>query len=451
VISIIPLPTYRNDTPYPFCPGCGHKSILDHLDEALVALQIDPADVVIVSDIGCSGLSDQYFSTSAFHGLHGRSITYATGVKLARPDLTVLVVMGDGGTGIGGAHLLNAARRNIGITVLVFNNFNYGMTGGQHSATTPPGAVTSTTPEGNLERPLDICATVGVNGAAYAWRGTNFDDDLTDRMVDAIRTPGFAVLDIWELCTAYFVRANQFSRRAIESTLDELQLPTGVLYRNEYPEYAAAYRETSAASFGEPALRPQTIRPQWQGSVNGVFHLKVAGSAGGRVRSAVRLVAAGAVRSGLYAAQGDDYPITVKTGHSVSDLALSSEPIDYTGAEHPEALVVLSDDGLRKVAGLLDVLPSSTVLYTVAEFGSIETSATKRVVDTGSLGGRVAKGDLALVVLTAVLTDLGLFPIEALEAAAAEAPFAEANLAAIGLGRHWSRDAGEGRDGDGRE
>ena len=173
--TITSLSTYRNDTPYPFCPGCGHHAILEHLNAALVSQQLDPRQVVLVSDIGCSGLSDQYFATSAFHGLHGRSITYATGIKLARPDLSVIVIMGDGSTGIGGAHLLNAARRNIGLTVLVFNNFNFGMTGGQHSTTTPAGAITATTPGGNLERPLDICATVAVNGAGFVWRGTSFD------------------------------------------------------------------------------------------------------------------------------------------------------------------------------------------------------------------------------------------------------------------------------------
>ncbi len=148
---------YRNDRPYPFCPGCGHGPILDALNAALVARDADPARVVIVSDIGCSGLSDQYFDTSAFHGLHGRSITYASGIKLARPDLDVVVVMGDGGTGIGGAHLLSAARRNIGMTVLVFNNLNFGMTGGQHSATTPEGGLTPTTPaEDSIESPRQM-------------------------------------------------------------------------------------------------------------------------------------------------------------------------------------------------------------------------------------------------------------------------------------------------------
>jgi len=110
-ITVTPLATYRNERPYPFCPGCGHGPILDCLDRALVDLGIDPRRVVLVSDIGCSGLSDQYFVTSAFHGLHGRSLTYASGIKLADPALIVIVLMGDGGVGIGGAHLLAAARR----------------------------------------------------------------------------------------------------------------------------------------------------------------------------------------------------------------------------------------------------------------------------------------------------------------------------------------------------
>ena len=173
-ITITPLETYRNQSPYPFCPGCGHGFILDHLNQALVKLQLDPRQVVIVSDIGCVGLSDQYFATSAFHGLHGRSATYATGIKLARPDLKVIVLMGDGGTGIGGTHLVSAARRNIGISVLVFNNFNFGMTGGQHSTTTPTGAITSTTRTGNLERPLDICTTLAANGASIRAIVKNF-------------------------------------------------------------------------------------------------------------------------------------------------------------------------------------------------------------------------------------------------------------------------------------
>ena len=254
-ITSDPHPTLRNEKDYPFCPGCGHGSVLDALNEAMVRLELKPHEVVIVSDIGCSGLSDQYFTTSAFHGLHGRSITYASGIKLMRPDLTVVVIMGDGGTGIGGAHLLAAARRNIGITVLVLNNFNFGMTGGQHSTTTPAGFITPTTPGGNLEHPLDIVATVGVNGAAYSYRGTNFDADLADRIAEGITTEGFALLDVWDLCTAYFVPNNKFSRRQIDQTMEDLGLEAGVLYRKERAEFAAEYRRQASAHDGRTACR----------------------------------------------------------------------------------------------------------------------------------------------------------------------------------------------------
>jgi 2-oxoglutarate ferredoxin oxidoreductase subunit beta len=417
--AITPLATYRNDLPYPFCPGCGHSPILDALNTALVRRGTDPAKVVIVSDIGCSGLSDQYFVTSAFHGLHGRSITYATGIKLARPDLDVVVVMGDGGTGIGGAHLLNAARRNIGITVLVFNNFNFGMTGGQHSTTTPAGAFTSTTPTGNLERPLDICATVAVNGAGYVWRGTSFDQDLPERIAEGMEARGFALLDIWELCTAYFVRANKFTRRAIQTTLDDLGYAAGIIQRRpELPEYAAAYRAASRP--GRPALGPFPIPVTQAASLDRRFSLLVAGSAGGRVRSGVRLAAQAAIRSGLYAAQADDYPITVRTGHSVSTLVLSPEPLDFAGVDLPDSVVVLSEDGLAKARPYLPRLDPGATVLALPEVADLPTPARVVVLDPASAGTRLAKADLGLAAAAAAVELLGLFPTAALIEAAAD-------------------------------
>jgi 2-oxoglutarate ferredoxin oxidoreductase subunit beta len=417
--TITPLASYRNDLPYPFCPGCGHSPILDALDAALVLRGADPRNVVIVSDIGCSGLSDQYFATSAFHGLHGRSITYATGIKLARPDLDVVVVMGDGGTGIGGAHLLNAARRNIGITVLVFNNFNFGMTGGQHSTTTPAGALTSTTPTGNLERPLDICATVAVNGAGYVWRGTSFDADLSERIAEAMDAKGFALLDIWELCTAYFVRSNKFTRRAIQTTLDDLGFASGIIQRRpELPEYAAAYR--AAAKPGRPSLGPFPIPVTQAAALDRRFSLLVAGSAGGRVRSGVRLTAQAAIRSGLYAAQADDYPITVRTGHSVSALVLSPDPLDFAGFAIPDALVVLSDDGLAKARPYLPRLAPQATVLAFPEVAGIETPARLVVLDPAAAGAHLSRADQGLAACAAAIDVLGLFPSAALlEAAAA--------------------------------
>ncbi|MGE5234466.1 MAG: thiamine pyrophosphate-dependent enzyme [Acidobacteriota bacterium] len=434
--TVTSLATYRNATPYPFCPGCGHATILDRLNEALVKLDLDPTRVVLVTDIGCSGLSDQYFDTSAFHGLHGRSITYATGIKLERPELEVVVIMGDGGTGIGGAHLLNAARRNVGITVLVFNNFNFGMTGGQHSATTPLGAVTATTPEGNLERPLDLCATVGVNGAAWAGRFTSFDDDLAARIAEAIATPGFALLDIWELCTAYYLPSNQMSRKGLFDLLASLQLPTGVLYQRAVAEYAQAYRAAHAEDLDRPRLGPRGVQPRFRAGLDRRFHMVVAGSAGGKVRSAVKLVAQAAILSGLYAAQRDDYPITVKTGHSVSELILSPEPIDDTGIEHADAVLVLTEDGRKKAAPYLRSLAAEGRVFASPGLGEIASPRPLEVLDPAAAQGRFARTETALALATAILRRSDLRPLEALEEAARAGgkAYAAANLAAIAAG-----------------
>ena len=432
--SVAPAQTFRNELPYPFCPGCGHGSVLDRLDAALVRLGRDPSKVVIVSDIGCSGLSDQYFTTNAFHGLHGRSVTYASGIKLADPSLEVIVIMGDGGTGIGGTHLLNAARRNIGITVVVMNNLNFGMTGGQHSTTTPAGAITSTTPGGNLEHPLDICATVGANGAAYVYRGTSFDDELTDRLVEAIEQPGFSLLDVWELCTAYYVKANRFSRKAMEALMGELGMAPGVLFRREVPEYAVAYREAHARDASIPAEARGPIPVGFSARADRAQSIVIAGSAGGKVRSAARLVGEAAIRSGLWITQRDDYPITVQTGHSLAELVLSPTEAPLTTVDVPDVLLLLTGEGLHKAKDLLARMHPDGTVVTLPEFADVETAARVLVADPASAGSRIGKGELALVMLAGAVARLELLPVAALRAAASGGRFAETNLAAIETG-----------------
>ncbi len=430
------LATYRNDRAYPFCPGCGHISILDRLDQALAQLAFAPNEVVLVSDIGCAGLSDQYFATSAFHGLHGRSITYATGIKLVRPSLHVIVLMGDGGAGIGGAHLLSAARRNIGITVLVMNNMNFGMTGGQHSVTTPGGAITSTTPGGNLERPLDICATVGVNGAGYVYRGTNFDDDLADRIAAGIAWDGFALLDIWDLCTAYYVPSNKMSKKALRTTLAGLELEAGLLHERQAPEYAAAYRRAAGPPSERKSLVPKGLEPRFAAGLERRFHLVVAGSAGGKVRSAVRTVARAGILSGLWAAQRDDYPVTVKAGHSVSELILGPDPIEYTGGDKPDAVLVLSRDGLGKVHHYLDRMGPGDRVFVVPEFADIATAAAVTVIDPRSGDTRIPNTQVALSTVGAMMKLLGCIPEPALEEAVTlrQSKYARSNLMALRAG-----------------
>jgi pyruvate/2-oxoacid:ferredoxin oxidoreductase beta subunit/Pyruvate/2-oxoacid:ferredoxin oxidoreductase gamma subunit len=384
--------------PLPYCPGCGHGSLVQALDQALVKLQPDPKDVVIVTDIGCIGLSDRYFATSAFHGLHGRSITYACGLKLARPELTVVALKGDGGCGIGGTHLLNVARRNIGITLLVANNFNYGMTGGQHSVTTPTDGITSTTPWGNIEGPLDLCATALAAGAAWVYRATTFDVDLADVIATALEQPGFAMMDIWELCTAYYVPRNQLRKKDLLALLDAHGFERGLLADRPRPEYALRYRE--ACSTARQALRRKPpIERSHPHALTRQTGIVIAGSAGQKIRSTATLFAEGSLFAGLQATQKDDYPITVQTGHSVSEIILSPERIDYTGIDSPDFFLVLSADGLARVRSRILELPA--------------TKAQVRRLPLAALGKRVGKLHLATAALAALLKDSGIFPPEA--------------------------------------
>lgn len=405
--------TYRNESPYPFCPGCSHALILDQLNAALGKLQLDPHKVVIVTDIGCSGLSDQYFKTNAFHGLHGRAITYASGMKLANPELKVIVIMGDGGCGIGGHHLLSAARRNIGISVLVLNNFNYGMTGGQHSVTTPHGGITSTTRFGNLERPLDIAGTVAANGASHVVRTTAFDKELPNLIAEAITHEGFSLLDIWELCAAYYVPNNTLNRRTLEDLITRLEMRTGIIHKEEREEYGLAYRKQTASQIGKPTLQPKALEPRFKTNLDHPIRIVIAGAAGQKVVSTAALLGTGAVLSGLYATRRDDYPVTVMTGHSVSEVILSPEEILYTGIEQPDIFLGLAPEGMKFSRRQFAALTERSTLYIRRDLLPMETRAHTIPLDMG----RANKKEAAMTAVAAMLHHADLYPVAALQEA----------------------------------
>jgi pyruvate/2-oxoacid:ferredoxin oxidoreductase beta subunit/Pyruvate/2-oxoacid:ferredoxin oxidoreductase gamma subunit len=428
--------TYLNQEklPLPFCPGCGHKTILEHLDRALAALNLDPEEVVIVTDIGCAGLSDRYFHTSALHGLHGRSVTYATGIKMARPDLTVIVLIGDGGFGIGGHHMLNAARRNIGVNVIVFNNLNYGMTGGEHSVTTPPGSRTSTTHYGHIEQPLDICGSVGVNGASFTARTTTFDPNLTDLFAQAIPHPGFSLVDVWELCTAYYAPGNKMSKRALEKTMKELNFSQGILREEQKPEFSQRYRDQVIKPVrGKPSPARNEIQPGYHHNLERTWSILIAGAAGTKIQTAGTLLSLGAIFAGLNATQANDYPVTVKTGHSLAEITLSPEEILTTGQQKPDVMLVLFEEGLAKCYSRIQDLSAKDLLIIPRAFPHLETRAETWRLDFRSLPrwGR-RKEYRGLLALGVLLRKRGLYPLDALEDAIRLKPrYAEDNLAAL--------------------
>ena len=422
--------------PYFFCPGCGHGMITNAINTALVSLQLDPHKVVIVTDIGCSGLTDRYFTTNAFHGLHGRSITYATGIKLADPELKVIVLMGDGGCGIGGAHLINAARRNIGISVVVFDNFNYGMTGGEHSVTTPPGGLTSSTPLGQLEQPMDICQTVAVNGASFVARSTSFDKGLSDLLVSAIRNEGFSLIDIWELCTAYYTPNNRFSKGRLEDTLKDLNFPTGIIHQTTRPEYSQAYRHSTAKEAGKEPMPARQIAARYNGGLKQRLEIILAGAAGKKINSAASHLCRGAVLSGLWATQRNDYPVTVKSGHSVSEVILSAEKIGFTGISKPELMLLLFKEGLSQVQTHLSEMGEQDTLIANASLLPVQTKAKVIALDFSQAGRLASKKEYwAIMAVAKALSMRDIYPLEAFkESVTVRAEFSEENLEAIEAG-----------------
>ena len=166
-----------NRLPHIWCPGCGHGILMRDVAQAIYNLGLDPDKVVIVSGIGCSSRAAGYMNYNTLHTTHGRALAFATGVKLANPELTVICITGDGDcTAIGGNHLIHACRRNIDITSIVFNNNIYGMTGGQYSPTTPHGEKGTTAPYGNIDYNFDIPKLAEAAGATFTGRCTAYND-----------------------------------------------------------------------------------------------------------------------------------------------------------------------------------------------------------------------------------------------------------------------------------
>ncbi len=257
--------------PHFMCPGCGHGIALRALLWACHELGIDKDKLAIVSGIGCSGRTGAYIDANTFHTTHGRPLAFATGLKLARPDLTVIVISGDGDSlAIGGNHLIHACRRNLDMTLMLLNNEVYGMTGGQVSPTTSAQRYTTTTPAGNVEPVFDACKLAEGAGASFVGREATLQiPALKDLLKKAIAHPGFSFTEVISDCTEIFGRKNALGNSA-EMVLRQKHVmipehtdnrvpqpfrpnpfPTGVFVRQERPEYGQVMEDLKARHQGQ--------------------------------------------------------------------------------------------------------------------------------------------------------------------------------------------------------
>lgn len=249
--------------PHIWCAGCGIGIFMQALIRVIDRIGYSKDEVVLISGIGCSSRLPVYVDFNTMHTTHGRALTFATGIKLAKPQLKVITIMGDGDAiAIGGNHLIHAARRNVEIASFVINNQVYGMTGGQCSPTTPYGEETVSSPYGNLEPDFDICRVVEAAGAAFVARTTVYHTRLLDQLIGkALKKKGFSMVEVFCHCVTYsgrylglgspvemmkWLRDNSVpvaKARELDEAALKGKIVTGILVDREKPTYHEEYRK----------------------------------------------------------------------------------------------------------------------------------------------------------------------------------------------------------------
>jgi len=379
------------NTKMPFCPGCGHGICVKSISKSLENLGYGSKDVIIVSDIGCSGLVDPLFATHTIHGLHGRSPALGVGVTLGldNSNKKVVVIQGDGGATIGLQHILEAARRNIDMTLVVINNLLYGMTGGQMS-----GLSTNEFKEYKHSNddadPYDVVNLAHQSGAAFSVRVNNISN-FTDVLKEAISISGFSLVELSSLCTSHGMKKISEMKHYI--------VAEEKLTNNRSVGVSIKQNTTSLLD------KSKILTPQFTSKINDSIGIVIAGSAGGGVQSSAKMLAQAAILSGLYATMKGEYPITVGTGFSVAEVILSKKPIYFTGLEEPNAVLVVTEDGWNKVKNRIT---DDSKVYVDAKINCNNSFITKDFLKVGGKKGA------ALSAVSYWIKESGVFPIEAL-------------------------------------
>lgn len=378
------------DVKMPFCPGCGHGVSVRNISKAYETLGYSPKDVIMVSDIGCAGLVDPLFATHTIHGLHGRSSALATGVALGLDNAKkkVLVIMGDGGATIGLQHLMETARRNIDMTVVVLNNLLYGMTGGQMSGLST-NIFKVFKHSDDEAAPYDIINLSHQAGAAFSVR-VNDVKQFSAVLMEAIETPGFSIVELSSLCVSHGMKKlKEFGEYVAheEKLVNDRPIGKAVI-----KEKNSLFKNIKKASVSFESRIDQKI---------GVV---VAGSAGGGIQSAANILAQAGMLAGLYTSKKGEYPITVGTGFSAAEVILSKDPILYTGLEQPEVIIAVTNIGWDKIK--TRIAAHSAIL--------IDSQINNAGMDARPFFSTAGKKGAALSAIAFWVKSTGVIPVEAL-------------------------------------
>lgn len=425
--------------PTTWCPGCGDGIIVQALVRAIAAENLDQQKVAIVAGIGCFGHAGEYLSFDFFHALHGRCLATATGLKLARPDLKVVALVGDGdGLAIGGNHFIHAARRNIDLTVIMFNNSVYGRTGGQVSPTSEIETKLQTAPYGAIEHAFDPCAVAMGSGAGHVGRITVYHARQMQIMFqEALRHPGFSFIEVIQNCHVMLGRYNDLGNatkmilgyrdRAINVyhakalAAEELKdrIVIGILCQKTYPELTAQHAELSQ--------QLKTVTPSRRGLANSVTikstkkigrrEILLSGTGGQGLQLAGTVLAeAMGILGGYQAVQVQNYGPAPRGGVSTSEVVIADDEVLHPRVEMPDVLLAMSQAAFETYAdkvregGFIICDP----MFVKPAVVKVPTHAVAMTEIAGQIGRRVVANVVALGALAKML---GIVKLEQLEQA----------------------------------
>ena len=393
--------TYLTDKKFPFCPGCGHGITINALNKALQELNYGAKDIIVVSDIGCSGLIDPLFATHTIHGLHGRSPALGLGVAMGvaqKQNKKVIAFIGDGGATIGLQHILEAARRNIDMTLIVLNNLLYGMTGGQISGLSTQKFKEIVDFEQDIP-PFDLIQLTHASGARFAVR-VNAPNKIKDTLKKAIETEGFSIVETASLCPSYGMKRMNELMEVIEAEN---------ILEHERPATKIVDKNTT------PLLEQVNLIDQkYNAGLKERKGILIAGSAGGGAQSVARFLAMAGMYAGLETTMKGEYPITVGTGFSVAEVIFDNQPINYTGLDKPDYFIIVTEDGLNKVKSKLH---KNAKIYIDEKLVTDELKSEFPDLIAVAFSKMANRKSMALAASTYVLNKEQILPIDALKEA----------------------------------
>jgi len=357
--------------PHIWCPGCGLGTALSCFISALKKSGLDPDKVAVVSGIGCTGRVAGYVKLDSFHTTHGRAIPFATGLKLANPELKVVVFSGDGDLiAIGGNHFIHAARRNIDMVVICVNNFNYGMTGGQTGPTTPTEAYTTTSPYGNYEHPFNLPYLAAASGAIYVARWTTLHVRRLEKSIsEALTRKGFSFIEIISPCPTGFGRRNRQrqgldtmryyrDKSVIKHGIDPKEAtiePGGEIIVGKFIDIGEkpTFLELMQAQFKGLQSRESapSAKPQISGEKKPIKRAEIilTGLGGqGIIRAGYIVGKAASIYDGRNAVLIQSYGPEARGGASSAQVIISDEPLWYPRVIAASVLIAMSQEGWVK-------------------------------------------------------------------------------------------------------